>query len=61
LAVRPGVTGWAQINYKYGDTVEDTIRKLEYDLYYIKNLTPALDFYIMFQTVKVMVLTRGAQ
>ena len=61
LAVRPGVTGWAQINYKYGDTVEDTIRKLEFDLYYIKNLTPALDFYIMLQTVKVMLLTRGAQ
>ena len=61
LAVRPGVTGWAQINYKYGDTIEDTIRKLEYDLYYIKHLTPTLDFYIMFQTVKVMVLTRGAQ
>jgi exopolysaccharide biosynthesis polyprenyl glycosylphosphotransferase len=61
LAVRPGVTGWAQINYKYGDTIEDTVRKLEYDLYYIKNLTPALDFYIMFQTIKVMLLTRGAQ
>ncbi|MFN7919831.1 MAG: sugar transferase [Bryobacteraceae bacterium] len=59
--VKPGITGWAQINYKYGDTMEDTIKKLEYDLYYIKNLTPALDFYIMFHTVKVMLLSRGAQ
>jgi hypothetical protein len=40
--VRPGITGWAQINYKYGDTLEDTITKLEYDLYYIKNMSIAL-------------------
>jgi len=59
--VKPGITGWAQINHKYGDTVEDTIVKLEYDLYYIKNLAPALDAYIMFQTLKVMLLTRGSQ
>jgi sugar transferase (PEP-CTERM system associated) len=59
--VKPGITGWAQINHKYGDTVEDTITKLEYDLYYIKNLAPALDAYIMFQTLKVMLLSRGAQ
>lgn len=60
-SVRPGITGWAQINYKYGDTIEDTVRKLEYDLYYIKNMSPALDFYIMFHTVKTMLLLRGAQ
>jgi exopolysaccharide biosynthesis polyprenyl glycosylphosphotransferase len=59
--VKPGITGWAQINHKYGDTVEDTVVKLEYDFYYIKHLDPALDFYIMFQTLKVMVLFRGAQ
>ena len=59
--VRPGITGWAQINHKYGDTMEDTITKLEYDIYYIKNLSPALDFYIMLQTAKVMLLSRGAQ
>ena len=53
-AVKPGVTGWAQINYKYGDTIEDTIVKLEYDLYYIKNLSPSLDLFIMFHTAKVM-------
>ena len=59
--VKPGITGWAQINHKYGDTLEDTIMKLEYDLYYIKNLAPALDAYIMFHTAKVMLLSRGAQ
>jgi lipopolysaccharide/colanic/teichoic acid biosynthesis glycosyltransferase len=59
--VKPGITGWAQINHKYGDTVEDAIRKLEYDLYYIKNLSPALDAYIIFHTLKTMLLSRGAQ
>jgi sugar transferase (PEP-CTERM system associated) len=61
FCVKPGITGWAQINHKYGDTIEDTIIKLEYDLYYIKNLAFSLDAYIMFQTVKVMLLSRGAQ
>jgi sugar transferase (PEP-CTERM system associated) len=60
-AVRPGITGWAQINHKYGDTIEDTIAKLEYDLYYIKNMSWSLDTYIIFHTVKAMVLFRGAQ
>lgn len=60
-AVRPGITGWAQINYKYGDTLEDTIAKLEYDLYYIKNMSSSLDTYIIFHTVKAMLLFRGAQ
>lgn len=59
--VRPGITGWAQINHKYGDTIEDTVKKLEYDLYYIKNLSPALDLLVMFHTAKVMLLSRGAQ
>jgi sugar transferase (PEP-CTERM system associated) len=61
LAVKPGITGWAQINHKYGDTLEDTLFKLEYDLYYIKNLNFTLDLYIMFQTAKVMLQFRGAQ
>jgi exopolysaccharide biosynthesis polyprenyl glycosylphosphotransferase len=60
LWVKPGITGWAQINHKYGDTVEDSLIKLEYDLYYIKNLAPALDAYIVFSTLKVMLLSRGA-
>jgi sugar transferase (PEP-CTERM system associated) len=61
LAVKPGITGWAQIHHKYGDTALDAMIKLEYDLYYIKHVAPMLDFYIMFHTVKVMLLTRGAQ
>jgi sugar transferase (PEP-CTERM system associated) len=60
-SVRPGITGWAQINYKYGDTLEDTIKKLEYDLYYIKNMSLSMDVLIMFHTIKAMLLFRGAQ
>ena len=59
--VRPGITGWAQVNYKYGDTLEDTKIKLEYDLYYIKNLSQGLDTYIIFHTLKTIVLSRGGQ
>jgi sugar transferase (PEP-CTERM system associated) len=59
--VRPGITGWAQINHKYGDTLEDSIAKLEYDLYYIKHISLALDLYIIFQTLKTMLRLRGAQ
>ena len=59
--VKPGITGWAQINHKYGDTIEDSMIKLEYDLYYIKHVAPALDAYIIFHTLKVMLLSRGAQ
>jgi len=61
LTVKPGITGWAQINFKYGETLEQTVAKLEYDMYYVKNLTFSLDVYIMFQTIKVMLLRRGAQ
>jgi sugar transferase (PEP-CTERM system associated) len=60
-SVRPGITGWAQVNYKYGETLEDTIIKLEYDLYYIKNLSPSLDLYIMFHTARVMLFTSHGQ
>jgi exopolysaccharide biosynthesis polyprenyl glycosylphosphotransferase len=59
--VKPGITGWAQINHKYGDTIEDTITKLEYDLYYIKHISPSLDAYIIFHTLKTMLRLRGAQ
>jgi sugar transferase (PEP-CTERM system associated) len=59
--VKPGVTGWAQINHKYGDTLEDTIKKLEYDLYYIKHLSFSLDLYIVLSTIKTVLLGRGAQ
>lgn len=59
--VRPGLTGWAQVKYKYGSTVEDAREKLQYDLFYIKNASIGLDLLIMFQTVKTVLLSRGAQ
>jgi sugar transferase (PEP-CTERM system associated) len=59
--VKPGLTGWAQINHKYGDTIEDTITKLEFDLYYIKHISLSLDMYIILNTLKTVVLGRGAQ
>jgi lipopolysaccharide/colanic/teichoic acid biosynthesis glycosyltransferase len=59
--VRPGVTGWAQVKYKYGSTVEDAREKLQYDLYYIKHASIGLDLLIMFQTIKTVLLRRGAQ
>jgi exopolysaccharide biosynthesis polyprenyl glycosylphosphotransferase len=59
--VKPGITGWAQICHQYADSFENAKTKLEYDLYYIKNLSPSLDLYIMFQTIKIMILTRGAR
>lgn len=58
--VRPGITGWAQINHHYTNSVEDSIIKLEYDLYYIKNLSMSLDLFIIFNTGKIMLLSRGA-
>jgi sugar transferase (PEP-CTERM system associated) len=59
--VKPGLTGWAQVRYTYGASVEDAIQKLQYDLYYIKNLSLALDLVIVLETVKTVVLRRGAQ
>jgi sugar transferase (PEP-CTERM system associated) len=59
--VRPGVTGWAQIKYQYGSTVEDAKRKLELDLFYIKHLSISLDVAIIFETVKVILLGKGAK
>jgi exopolysaccharide biosynthesis polyprenyl glycosylphosphotransferase len=58
--VRPGLTGWAQVCYTYGATTEDALQKLQYDLYYIKNLSIALDLYIVFETVKTVILRKGA-
>ena len=60
-AVRPGITGWAQVRYKYGNTMEDAKEKLQYDLFYIKNASLGLDVLIMFQTIKIVLLGRGAQ
>jgi sugar transferase (PEP-CTERM system associated) len=58
--VRPGLTGWAQVRYTYGASVEDAMMKLQYDLYYIKNLSLALDLFILFSTIKTVLLRRGA-
>jgi len=58
--VRPGITGWAQIRYKYGNTFEDALQKLQYDLFYIKNGSLGLDILIIFQTVKTVLFGTGA-
>jgi sugar transferase (PEP-CTERM system associated) len=59
--VKPGLTGWAQIRYTYGASVEDAVQKLQYDLFYIKNLSIALDLVILIETLKTVILRRGAQ
>ncbi|MEE4154142.1 MAG: TIGR03013 family XrtA/PEP-CTERM system glycosyltransferase [Erythrobacter sp.] len=59
--VKPGITGWAQINYPYGASIEDSRKKLEYDLYYAKNYTPFLDLVILLQTVRVILWPEGAR
>ncbi len=59
--VKPGITGWAQINYPYGASSEDSRKKLEYDLYYAKNYTPFLDLVILLQTVRVILWPEGAR
>jgi exopolysaccharide biosynthesis polyprenyl glycosylphosphotransferase len=58
LLVRPGITGWAQINYKYGASVEEMYEKLQYDIYYLKNRSLALDFLILLRTVKYLFTNR---
>lgn len=59
--VKPGITGWAQINYPYGASIEDSRQKLEYDLYYAKNYTPFLDLLILLQTIRVVIWPEGAR
>jgi len=59
--VKPGITGWAQINYPYGASIEDSRHKLEYDLYYAKNYTPFLDLLILLQTLRVVLWSEGAR
>ena len=61
LYVKPGVTGWAQINYPYGDSIEDAKEKLKYELYYMKHRSLWLDLAIIFQTIKVALKARGSQ
>ncbi|MCX7278409.1 MAG: TIGR03013 family PEP-CTERM/XrtA system glycosyltransferase [Burkholderiales bacterium] len=60
-SVKPGVTGWAQVRYHYGATLEDSAEKLQYDLYYVKNHSLFLDIVILFETVGVVLLAKGAR
>jgi len=59
--VRPGLTGWAQIGYPYGASVEDARQKLAYDIYYVKHASPLLDLIVLFHTAKVVIMGRGAR
>ena len=58
--VKPGVTGWAQVNYGYANQLEQTVEKLQYDLFYIKNLSLALDIMIIFETIKTVLVRKGS-
>ena len=60
-AIKPGITGWTQIKYPYGATLEDAREKLQYDIYYIKNMSPILDIIIFFWTIKVVLTGKGAR
>ncbi len=60
-SVKPGLTGWAQIFYPYGASEEDALKKLEYDLYYIKNLGLWMDLKILFDTGKIVLFKKGAR
>jgi len=60
-SVKPGATGWAQVNRGYCATVEDNVEKLAYDLFYIKNMSMSLDLLILFKTVKTLLLSRGGR
>jgi sugar transferase (PEP-CTERM system associated) len=59
-SMKPGVTGWAQINYGYGNSVEDSVEKLQYDLFYIKNASLALDLLVILHTIKTMLVRKGS-
>lgn len=60
-SIKPGVTGWAQVKYQYGSTVEDSAEKLQYDLYYVKNHSLFLDFVVLFETIGVVLTGKGAR
>jgi lipopolysaccharide/colanic/teichoic acid biosynthesis glycosyltransferase len=59
--VKPGITGWAQVKFSYGASIEDAIEKLQYDLYYVKNHSLFLDIMILLMTVEVVLFGKGAQ
>ena len=60
-SVKPGVTGWAQVRYPYGATIEDSQEKLQYDLYYVKHKSVMFDLVILLQTAEVILWRRGAR
>ena len=59
--IAPGLTGWAQIKYPYGASIEDARQKLQYDLFYVKNQSLILDAIVLFETIKIVIFGRGAQ
>jgi lipopolysaccharide/colanic/teichoic acid biosynthesis glycosyltransferase len=59
LSVKPGITGWAQVRYHYGASVGDALEKLQYDLYYVKNVSLFLDLLILLNTIQVVLFARG--
>ena len=61
FSVKPGITGWAQVNYGYGATVEDAIEKLNYEMFYIKNMSFWMDLVIVLRTIKIVLFGRGAR
>ncbi len=60
-SIKPGITGWAQVRYPYGSSIEDAIEKLQYDLYYVKNHSLFLDLVILILTVEVVLLRKGSR
>ena len=60
-SVRPGITGWAQVRHEYAASIEDSMEKLQYDLYYVKNLSPLLDLVILLSTIQVVLFRRGSR
>jgi lipopolysaccharide/colanic/teichoic acid biosynthesis glycosyltransferase len=61
LAVKPGLTGWAQVKFRYGATVQDAAEKLQYDLYYIKHMSVRLDALVAFKTIRTVLFQAGAR
>ena len=59
-SIKPGISGWAQVNYPYGASIEDSKLKLSYDIYYIKNFSILLDFMIVFKTIKIIMNGKGS-
>ena len=61
LCVKPGITGWAQIKYSYGASIQDSLKKLQFDIYYLKNVSMFLDLLIIFETIKVVLFGKGSR